>query len=313
MSVQGLAEGRVTETTARRAEPRSVADRDNPSLYDAMTWDPVTPIPAEIRADMATDLQRWTHKFTFPVVRVLVTFAIWVVIFLKRIIPLRLGSERLLSASTMWFARHFASPEAQRIVLRHFNIESQIINFVARNVGREAGPGAVPECDLLPRNTLDMGDWHGRNAVALHDANVMNLFIDLGRSGVDVDSQRSLSELDFSMLEMPELTVFDGRKWMRFDLPSVLYISVLMIMVFFDDKTIERAVNSFQFDEPLLGAVANLTGDEALRTLTPVKFTTWLGSPTGDISRDLHWHILAHEMAYERLLRLKRTAEAGQG
>jgi hypothetical protein len=39
-----------------------------------------------------------------------------------------------------------------------------------------------------------------------------------------------------------------------------------------------------------------------------VKFPTWLGSPTGDAARDLHFHILVHEYAHHRLLALKAEA-----
>jgi len=283
---------------------RPARDRSDPALLDAVERDPVSAIDPAVRAVIARDMRRWTRRYIFPTVRVLTTLFIYAIIMLKRILPMRLESMAALSSWTCWFSRRFAGPEAQQVMLRHFIIETQLVNFVARNASR----GCVPEVDLLPTQIEELGDWHGQNAVALHDANVMNLFIDLGETeGVDVDTRRPANQLDFSMLEMPELRIHTEGQWVRFDLPTVLYVSAALIALFFSDRTIERAVNSFQLDESLLAAIANMTGEESLRALTPVKFTHWVGT-TGDPARDLHWHILVHEEAYGRLLRLKARA-----
>lgn len=288
-----------------RALARRTLDRNDPSLFDAIERDPVSAIDPAVRSLMARDLGRRTRLYVYPVVRVLVRLFIFTVILLKRIIPWRLHSHAALSSWSNWLARRFAGPEAQTMMLRHFIIESQLVNFVARN----AGQGRVPEVDLLPTRIEDLGDFKGQNAVALHDANVMNLFIDLGETPeVDVVRRRELQELDFSMLEMPELTIYTRGQWVNFDLPTVVYLSAALIALFFDDRTIERAVNSFQLDESLLSAIANMTGLESLRALTPLKFTHWVGT-TGDAPRDLHWHMLVHEQAYGMLLRLKALAE----
>jgi hypothetical protein len=299
---EGAAEARRRERDAPRAR-----DRDNPSLYDAIELDPVVPIADDIKRALVRDLRRPIRRALHPTIRVLVTFAIHVILFVKRLVPFRLAWLGALSASTAWISKRFASPEAQQILLRHFVIETQLANFVARN----ASAGRAPEYDLMPTHVSQLGDHNGLNAIALHDANIMNLFIDLGTlPDVDVDTRRPLGELDFSMLEMPALQLETRSQWLNFDLPSVLYISALMIALFFDDETLERAVNSFQLDESLLTAIANLTGEEPLRALAPVKFTHWLGTPTGDPARDLHWHFLLHEQTYERLLRLKRRQQA---
>jgi hypothetical protein len=297
---------RATQASSR-ALVRRTLDRNDPSLFDAIERDPVSAIDPAVRSLLARDLARATRLYVYPVVRVLVRLFIFTVICIKRIVPFRLHSHAALSAWTNWFSRRFAGPEAQTLMLRHFIIESQLVNFVARN----AGHGRIPEVDLLPMRIEELGDWKGQNAVALHDANVMNLFIDLGETPeADVESRRELQALDFSMLEMPELTIHTQGQWVNFDLPTVIYVSAALIALFFDDRTIERAVNSFQLDESLLAAIANMTGLECLRALTPLKFTHWVGT-TGDAPRDLHWHILVHEQVYGKLLRLKSAADRG--
>jgi hypothetical protein len=91
-----------------------------------------------------------------------------------------------------------------------------------------------------------------------------------------------------------------NRRVLNLDLESALHITVATLAVFMDGETAQRAVNSFQLDESLLAAIANLTGDPTFRTWTPVKFGNWLGH-SGDVGRDLHWHILVNEYAHTRL------------
>jgi hypothetical protein len=280
-------------------------DRRNPSLFDAIRADPMLPIEAAAREDLVRDLRTRSRRYFSPPIRVITRFAVRLLIFVKRVLPFDLGWLKPLSIGTAWFGRRLVSPEAQRIVMRHFVIETLLLNFIARNAGR-----GVPEHDLMPTCFEEVGEWRGENAVALHDANVMNLLIDLGETpGVDVKTPRPLDQLDFSMLEIPPLRVDESKIVAGFDLSSALYISVFYIALFFDDLLIERAMNSFQLDESLMAALANLTGDDRFRAWTPVKFPTWLGSSTGDPARDLHWHIIVHEYAFHRLLELRAQAD----
>jgi hypothetical protein len=292
--------GRAADVVTRPAR-----NRDNPSLFDALAGDPTIPIERHVKLDIVKDLRRWSRRYLFPTIRVLVLLAVHAVIFLKRLVPFRLSGLKVLSWGTVWFGKRLVSPEAQRLFLRHFIIETNILNFIARNSG-----GDVPEYDLLPTRAEHLGEWNGTNSVALHDANVMNLMIDLGdTAGVDVRTKRPLEKLDFSMITVPELHVTEDTILFGLDFPSAVYISVFFIVLFFDDPTIERAINSFQLDESLLTCLADMTGDETFRTWTPVKFPTWLGSPTGDAARDLHFHILVHEYVHHRLLGLRAEAE----
>lgn len=284
--------------------PSAVRDRDNPSLFDYMAADPALPIDRELRVAMARDLSRWTRKYIFPTFRLFCLLAIHLTLIVKRILPVQLKSERLLSWGSVWFGKHFVSAEAQRVILRHFVIESQLVNFIARN----AGGGDVPECDLFPIRAEELGHVNGRNAVVRHDVNTFNLLLDLGEAPrADVWSRRELHELDFSDLEMPELEI-SGPRFCALDLMTSLYATALWIAVCLDERTTERAINSFQLDESLMGILTNLTGDHTFRSWVPCRFPTWLGSPTGDAPRDLHWHILVHEYAYFRLRQLRDRA-----
>ncbi|MEZ4373821.1 MAG: hypothetical protein R3B07_23570 [Polyangiaceae bacterium] len=281
--------------------PSAVRDRDNPSLFDYIAADPALPIDRELRVAMARDLSRWTRKYIFPTFRLCCLLAIHLMLIIKRVLPFQLASERLLSWGSVWFGKHFVSAEAQRVILRHFVIESQLVNFIARN----AGGGDVPECDLFPIRAEELGHVDGRNAVIRHDVNTFNLLLDLAEAPrADVWTRRELADLDFSDLELPKFDIHEP-KFFALDLMTSLYATALWIAVCLDERTTERAINSFQLDESLMGILANLTGDPLFRSWVPCRFPTWLGSPTGDPPRDLHWHILVHEYAYFRLRQLR--------
>jgi hypothetical protein len=288
-------------TTRRRV-------RDNPSIWEAMALDPLLHVDDHSRALQVADTRRWTRRHLRPLTRALCMAVVWTALFVKRTVPpLRRGSEAALNRLGPRFLTRWSSPEALELILRHFAIETQLVNFVARNSG-----GEVPEVDLLPRRASELGDWHGINAVVRHDANIFNLFIDLGESPTaDVHTARPADQLDFSMLEMPAFDLDTGvRRWARLDLQSSLDVIVATLAVFMDHDTAERAVNSLQLDESLLAAIANLTGDPVFRTWTPVTFTNWVGM-SGDVGRDLHWHFLVTEYAHTRLCRMRDALAPG--
>ena len=188
------------------------------------------------------------------------------------------------------------------MLLWHFVIETQIVNFVARNCGSDA----VPEVDLLPTSPDELGDHDGMNAVVLHDVNVFNLVIDLGEATdagyraarrarlLDAGRTRDRRRRGPDTLAEPRHPVVDVA-----DVPRAGLVHGL------PDR--QHAINSFQLDQSVMAAIADLTGDPVFRTWTPVKFPNWLGT-TGDVARDLLWHFMVHEYTHTRLLEL---AESG--
>jgi hypothetical protein len=272
-------------------------------MYEAMAVDPNLHVPPDSRERQVRNFDRAHRMHTRPLVRSVCRVLIALTIMVKRILPFTVQSERALNWLGPRFLLHWCSPDTLEFILRHFAIETNLINFVARNCGADD----VAEVGLVPLRAADLGehvdgDGSRLNAVVRHDANIFNLIIDLGESAAaDVYEPRPRHELDFSMLTIPEFDLQPrARRWMQLDLESALHISVLTLAVLMDLDTAERAVNSFQLDESLLASIANLTGDPTFRTWTPIKFANWLGW-TDDIGRDFHWHMLVNEYAHTRL------------
>ena len=283
-------------------------DRDNPTLWESIAFDPMLAVPDDSRASQLRNLQRPHRLFVRPFVRVFCLVAIHGLLAVKRLPGLRRwASPSTLSRITPFFMLKLCSVDTLELLLRHFAIETQLVNFVARNCGSDS----VAEVSLLPLDAEGLGDDRGMNAVVRHDVNIFNLLIDLGEA-TDADlSPRPLAELDFSMLGLPTFDLApDVKRIVQLDAESALAIIVAALALFMDFRTAERAMNSLQADESLLAAIAQLTGDDVFRTWTPMKFPNWLGSPTGDVARDLLWHFHVNEYAHTRLQQLASTAIA---
>jgi hypothetical protein len=287
----------------RQTWRRGPRNRQNPSMYEAMAVDPNLHIGPESLARQVRNADTAQRRHLRPVVRLVCRLLILITVVVKRALPSNLGSERVLNWLGPRFLLHWCSPDTLDYILRHFLLETNLVNFVARNCGADD----VAEVGLLPTRAFDLGehvdsDGSRLNAVIRHDVNIFNLVIDLGESATaDVHTTRPWADLDFSMLTVPEIDLQpEARRRMNLDLESALQLAILVLAVFLDKFTAERAVNSFQLDETLLASIANLTGDSTFRTWAPNKFGNWFGW-TNDIARDFHWHMIVTEYAHTRL------------
>lgn len=286
--------------------PRAGArDRSNPDLFEAMLKDPGLGLDKEALAVAVRDMRRWTRRYIKPVARWLSLVSVWLIVALKRVLPFQFRAHGLIDTLCIWFMRRFVSAEAAYSLIRHFVIETNLINFVAKNCGADD----VQTTDLKPDALRKMGD----HTVIQHDLNIYNLVLDLGESKTaDVLSRRPLEELDFSMLTVPEIDVERERKrWLELDIESALYLMNIPFCLFTTEDEYERAVNSFQLDESLLGYIANLTGDVVFRSWTPLRFSVWLNIAR-DVPRDLYWHAIVNELAHTRLCAMRDALARGE-
>lgn len=282
-------------------------DRSNPTIWQALRSDPTMSIDEEVRAVLVRDQQRWTRRYIRPTARILSRLMVAIIIMVKRVLPFQFKSHKTIDSLCIWFLRHFVSEEAGWLLIRHFNTETNLINFVARNCGDGA-----QEVDLAPTKLGDLNN----SAVILHDLNMYNLVIDLGESAsfhaleAGVAVPRMLSELDYSMLQCPPIDPEPQyRRWLRLDLETALCLMNIAFCFFTTEDEYERAINSLQLDESLMAILAGLTGDVVFRTWRPIHPMVML-SVARDVPRELYWHAVIDEYAHGRLLKLKARADA---
>lgn len=282
-----------------------VRDRGDPDPFDAMLADPGNGLDKVALAVAVRDMRRWTRRYVKPLTRLLSLTSVFFIVATKRVLPFQFRAHGLIDSLCIWFMRRFVSNEAASSLIRHFVIETNLINFVAKNCGADDVHGV----DLKPDALHKMGD----RTVILHDINIYNLVLDLGESQTaDVLRKRALADLDFSMLTVPHIdTEPSRRRWLELDIESALYLMNIPFCLFTTEDEYERAVNSFQLDESLLGYLANLTGDTVFRSWTPLRFSAWLNIAR-DVPRDLYWHAIVNELAHTRLLAMKDAQGRGE-
>ena len=132
-------------------------------------------------------------------------------------------------------------PNANYLILRHFHIGTEILQFVATNV-----PGVeIPLNPLRPHNLFDVTD----NLFLKHDLNIYNFLIrlngELKTKGVSLSKQSSpnFNCITDGPFAIDEASLPTGR--MNFlDLESAIEIYTPLYQLFLTDSDFWRACNS---------------------------------------------------------------------
>ncbi len=230
-------------------EPHDVRD---PDPWVAVFLDRSLPMNERSKAALLVDQRSRSRQFLLPVIRPIARVMIIVFQILKIFVSNRFTSSKLLHRLLSWGLKTFVSPEANYLVLRHFHVGSEILDFIARNTP-ELG---VPTSPIRP-TTLD----HVKDEIFLnHDLNLYNFVIRLNKALREQGRALAPSaKVDFSGIsdefpieEMP-------RKWTNIlDLQSAIEIFTPMYQLFLTDRDFWRASNSLQLDETIAIYVATL-------------------------------------------------------
>jgi hypothetical protein len=120
---------------------------------------------------LARDRRRWTRRCLHLPASVASRVLVTLICLLKRLLPFQFAAHATMDRLCLWFLRRFVSPEAVELLVRHFIVETNLLNVIADN----AGPGDLPRVELLPTSLAELGD----GAVIQHDLNVYHLVLDL--------------------------------------------------------------------------------------------------------------------------------------
>ena len=171
-------------------------------------------------------------------------------------VPNAISSSWLLHRTIYWGLRWFVSPEANFLIIRHMNIGTEILQFIATNtqgVDVELNP-------LRPKNLRDLKD----EVFLQHDLNIYNFIININRqlnekglrlTPIDELDYRCISDDGFPIEAMP-------RGWCNvIDLESAIEMYTPMYQLFLTDADFWRACNSLQLDETIAIYVTQLIRD----------------------------------------------------
>lgn len=277
-------------------------DPRDPNPWLALYLDHSTPVDPAVKQAWLRDSSSWSRQFLLPVVRPLARALIVLLQLLKTLLPSAFTSSGLLHRLLAWALRVFVRPEANWLILRHFHIGSEVLDFIARNA-----PGAsVPLRPLRPRSLAELKD----HLFLQHDLNLYNFVINLGRelrargrelappAAVDF---AGISCGEFGIAPLPE-------RWHNFvDLQTAIELFTPVYQLFLTDNDFWRATNSLQLDETIGVYVARILQQPHNLVLVNNKHPM-VPESTLRAGYRLVLHGLASEMLYELLVREKRAA-----
>ncbi len=276
-------------------------DPRDPNPWLALYLDQSTPIDEKVKKAWLRESSSWSRQFILPVVRPFARGAIVLLQLIKTVIPNAFTSSWALHRLLAWALHTFVRPDANWLILRHFHMGSEILDFIARNV-----PGTnVPLRPLRPANLDQLRD----HLFLQHDLNLFNFVINLNRElraqqreikpPPALDTQ-GISEGQFGIEAMP------GR-WHNFvDLQTAIELFTPVYQLFLTDNDFWRATNSLQLDETIAIYVARILQQPHNLVLLNNKHPL-VPESTLRAGHRLVLHGLASEMLYELLVRTKQA------
>jgi hypothetical protein len=234
-----------------------VHDARDPDPGLALLLDRSLPLAEDAKAALIRDQQSRSRQFLLPIVRPFARAMIVVAQLVHMISPRWPHAPRFLHRSIAFGMRHFLTPDANRLILRHFHLGAQILRFISDN----ATPGFHPElAPMGPRRIADVAD----NLFLDHDLNIYNFLIALNREikrrGAQLDR---VDSLDFSaILDDVELEPLPKGRFNVIDLQTAIEIYTPAYALLLSDRDFWRASNSLQLDETIGLYAARLTGEE---------------------------------------------------
>ena len=158
--------------------------RSDPSMWEAVYADPSVPLDRALVRQIIDDQRRLSRRWLYPIARVVSRILVALISIVKRVLPFRWMPLHTMDVLCVWFLRRFVSPDAVELLIRHFVVETNLVNFIIRNT-----PVAMEPVTLRPETLAGLGD----QAVVEHDVNVYDVLIALDDGAADASPRRSTS------------------------------------------------------------------------------------------------------------------------
>ena len=270
-------------------------DPPAPSLWEVMAADPSIPIEAAALRLVIGDQRRPSRALLYPWIRILSRVTVTAIAAGKRICPVRFSAHAAMDRMCLWFLRHFVSPDAVSLLIRHFIVETNLLNFCVRN----AGVPGLPDVRLRPTSLAGLGN----RAVIEHDLNVYRVLFAIGSAGPA--GRQDHADLDFSMLAVPDIDPEPrARRLLRLDIQTALCLMNIPFAFCLTSAQYRRAVHSMRLDTSLLSVLAAVTGDQEFRRWRPGVPPVRVDS-SADVPLMVYEHAVLCEYAHARLGQLR--------
>ncbi|MGA0603732.1 DUF6999 family protein [Caulobacter sp. KR2-114] len=286
-------------------DPTAAYDPRQPDRWRALWLDRSLPLADEAKTALVSGARSGSRRWLAPAIRPGLWALMVVARGLRTLSPRRPNLNGVLHRLIHWGLRRFASPQANRLILRHFHIGTELLGFIAAN----AGPVRIDTTPLRPRTLRALQD----DAFLQHDLNVFNFVIQLN-AGLR-EQGRELSppaQLDFSMIsDGPfDLEPLPAGPLNVIDVQTAIeaYLPLYALMLPRDD--FERAAHSLQLDETIAIYVARILGSDYHLNFVKNGCPLMPASPFG-AARRLMLHGLDCEALHGWLRQMKARQAAG--
>lgn len=221
-------------------------NKQDPNPFLAIFLDQSIPFNEEAKAAYLKDCSSKSRQFLLPILKPLARLMIILFQVYKIVFPKTFTSSKALHRVLYWGMKTFVSSSANYMILRHFYLGSEILQFIRDNI-----PGIQLEMNpLKPTNLEPVKD----DLFLIHDLNLYNFVINLNKElrekNIDVVKQERLnfgaiSSMTIPIEPMPE-------RWHNFlDLMTAIECFTPVYQFFLTDNDFWRATNSLQLDETI--------------------------------------------------------------
>ena len=230
------------------AEPKFLQeefDPRDPNPWLALYLDQSTPLPDHVKKAWLADSETPSRQFLLPFVRPVARTLIVLIQIVKVVVPRNWAASKLLHWILATGLKYCVRAEANWLVLRHFHMGAQILEFIAAN-----SPVKVETSPLKPMTLDELKD----ELFLKHDLNLFNFVIRLGKALRDANQKLvPVEKPDFSMIHEPEVTLQSMPRGMLngIDLQTAIEMFTPTYQLFLTDNDFWRASNSLQLDETI--------------------------------------------------------------
>jgi hypothetical protein len=220
-------------------------DPKDPNPWQALFFDRSIPFNPTAKAAFLYDSQSRSRQFLLPVARIICRGMIMLIQLLKILVP-NVAFPGFLHKCLYWGMKYCISPEANYLILRHFNLGSEVLQFIKNNVEGVD----IPMNPLKPSRLEDVKD----NLFLIHDLNLFNFVIrlnkDMQQKGLEI---KPVSQPNLSMITTGEFPFEKFRNgWTNIlDLSTAIEMFTPIYQLLLTDKDFWRASNSLQLDETI--------------------------------------------------------------
>ena len=304
-----MANEKVLSRKERRAERRlqKALEKNHgrmpASLSDALGGDESLPLDSVAKEYWLKDLQNPLRIIVLPTLKILLSVTLHITYYLKRLSPIQWRAHRFLQWQICFFMKYFVRPEANILILRHFQAESNLLNFVIDNSGKD---GVAP-VEIYPKEIQDLMV----QTFVHHDQGILMTMRDLGQMDT---SNWPIKEKDLSWQNWEPVRIDYGskkKKWTQFlDFETAHELFKTTFCFWLTAKEYEAAINSFQFDHSVGIRIDEIVGAAHFADLAYNRFPMILVGPTGLSYRFLmHGFFVEHAHAHLEKIRLSLRLE----